>query len=216
MRKITFIVIASICAVMIPIYFFTGDTDDENSRKVPASKNIKQSEQPSLQEDGQMPFKELVGTVTKIEQLANHLQQFRISKPDNEYDIIISKDTLILTNTGEQIELKEGQNFTAFVNINKPMITIYPPQYSPEIIIIQTDSKGMVVQGKFNRDFVNDELSLKLNIDEETVMMDLQGNTVSSNEIVNQNILVFYDKTTRSIPAQTSPTKIILLNEFVP
>lgn len=144
------------------------------------------------------------------------MQQFRISKPDNEYDIIISKDTLILTNTGEQIELKEGQNFTAFVNINKPMITIYPPQYSPEIIIIQTDSKGMVVQGKFNRDFVNDELSLKLNIDEETVMMDIQGNTVSTNEIVNQNILVFYDKTTRSIPAQTSPTKIILLNEFVP
>jgi len=101
-------------------------------------------------------------------------------------------------------------DFTAYVDGNKPMILIYPPQYSPELVIVQTDEIGFAEVAQFDENFANE--SLKLNISDETVIENLSGTAVEAKDIVGVDVAVFYKFTTFSIPAQTTPSKIIVLS----
>lgn len=92
------------------------------------------------------------------------------------------------------------------------MLMIYPPQYNPEVIIVESKEMGSVTVDFFNKDLVNTDNSLKLNVGEETVVQSQSGKEVSAKDLAEQHLLVFYTITTRSIPAQTPPTKVIVLD----
>ena len=63
---------------------------------------------------------------------------------------------------------------------------------------------------QFDENFSND--SLKLNISDETVIENLSGTAVEAKNIVGVDVAVFYKFTTFSIPAQTTPSKILVLS----
>lgn len=156
-------------------------------------------------------FIKLTGTTSKIEQRTNDTLFTLIEKQDEIFAITVNNDTIIVDNTGKPVELKEGMKFTAYVYGNKPMILIYPPQYTPDVVVVQTEEIGTAELGVFNEDFVNKSNSLKLNIGDKTEITNLVGDVLTQDDIVGKEVIVFYDITTRSIPAQTTPTKIIVL-----
>ncbi|MEO4052924.1 stalk domain-containing protein [Solibacillus sp. CAU 1738] len=156
-------------------------------------------------------FIKLSGKIGAIEPRTHDFQYSLIEKQDDIFAITFNPKTVVLDNTGKKVELKEGMEFTAFVNKNKPMLLIYPPQYSPEIIIVQTEAISTAEIGIFDKDFVNKTNSLQLNIADETEITDLAGKKLTPAEIVDKEVIVFYGITTRSIPAQTTPSKIIVL-----
>ena len=61
---------------------------------------------------------------------------------------------------------------------------------------------------------MNEKYSLKLNVSEETDISSVSGKDVTVADLPGQNLLVFYAITTRSIPAQTPPTKVIVLDNI--
>jgi len=155
-------------------------------------------------------FLKLTGTLSSLEKNENGLLYGLIEQQDNVFNIVVGEETVVVDNTGKRVELKEGMDFTAYVDGNKPMILIYPPQYSPDLVIVQTEEVGFAEVTQFDENFANE--SLKLNISDETVIENLSGTAVEAKNIVGIDVAVFYKFTTFSIPAQTTPSKIIVLS----
>ena len=155
-------------------------------------------------------FLKLTGTLSSLEKNENGLLYGLIEQQDNVFNIVVGEETVVVDNTGKRVELKEGMTFTAYVDGNKPMILIYPPQYSPDLVIVQTEEIGFAEVAQFDENFANE--SLKLNISDETVIENLSGTAVEAKNIVGIDVAVFYKFTTFSIPAQTTPSKIIVLS----
>ena len=158
----------------------------------------------------QEKFLKLTGTLSSLEKNENGLLYGVNEQQDNVFNIVVGQETVVVDNTGKRVELKEGMDFTAYVDGNKPMILIYPPQYSPDLVIVQTEEIGFAEVAQFDENFANE--SLKLNISDETVIENLSGTAVEAKNIVGVNVAVFYKFTTFSIPAQTTPSKIIVLS----
>lgn len=158
-------------------------------------------------------FKLLKGTFPNGNQ-DDSIQRYFIEEGEEVYSFNINESTLVVDNTGKlKNEWHKGDVFSAYVNLNKPMLAIYPPQYNPELVIVETNQMGFYKVDVFNEDFVNGNNDLKLNLYDELEIVDLDGNIVAVEEIINEPIAVFYTRTTFSLPPQTPPNKIILLRE---
>jgi len=85
-----------------------------------------------------------------------------------------------------------------------------------------SDEEGFVKADKFDFDLLSSDKQLKLNISEKTEILwenNTEINWVAKPSIEdlksalsNRNLIVYYDVTTKSIPAQTSPKKIVVLS----
>ncbi len=64
----------------------------------------------------------------------------------------------------------------------------------------------------FNRSLVNSDNTLKLNISDSTDIV-LENGQMYDGNLANRNLIVIYGNTTRSIPAQTTPKKVIVMCE---
>lgn len=133
-------------------------------------------------------------------------------------NFVITKDVYRVDN----VEIKKGQTLIGFYENNRPMIMIYPPQYNVSIVAEIKDNL-FVEADKFDKDLVNMDNSLKLNISEDTEIVWENGTQISwvkaptTEELAaalgERRLVVFYDITTKSIPAQTTPKKIIVLSK---
>lgn len=115
----------------------------------------------------------------------------------------------------ERDDLKEGSQVSVFFKENTPMTMSIPAQLSPDAIVVNnTEDTGFVKIAHFNSELVDSDNQLKLNITDETVIVDSKGEKLEKDKLANKNLMVFYTISTRSIPAQTSPEKIIVLDDM--
>ena len=156
-------------------------------------------------------FVKVAGTVENVEE-RNNATYYTTKDGENTNVFVVNKDTLIFDNTGKEAKLQKGDKVTAYTYANKPMLMIYPPQYNTDVIIVETEEMGSATVDFFDKDLVNTDNSLKLNVGKETKVESQSGKAVTAEDLAEQHLLVFYTITTRSIPAQTPPTKVIVLD----
>ena len=109
--------------------------------------------------------------------------------------------------------MKKGATIAAYYDKNKPMILIYPTTVTPEIVVVNDEKVfGEVKISQFDKDFLSLDGELKLNIGEDTPLFNQQGKAIELKELHGKELMVFYSITTRSLPPQTPPTKIIALD----
>ncbi|PIC69927.1 copper amine oxidase [Sporosarcina sp. P16b] len=157
-------------------------------------------------------FIKVEGTIEGIEK-NDELTLYTIKGEEESPVLAITEETLLFDNTGKKIELKKGDKVSAYTRADKPRIMIYPPQYTPDAVIVETDIKTTAVVGIFDDELVDSYLKLQLNIDDDTDISSASGNKVKADDLKNKDLLVFYKETTRSIPAQTMPEKVVVLDE---
>lgn len=104
--------------------------------------------------------------------------------------------------------LRVGMRITAFYNGDLPVPLIYPPQYQAEVITT-VNARESVMLSFFNSSLTSQDQTLRLTIGRNTTIVTTNGQRFTCN-IGNRMLLVYYDTTTRSIPAQTTPRKIIV------
>lgn len=110
-------------------------------------------------------------------------------------------------------DLTEGMEITAVMPANSIMTMSIPPM-TPSAMGFVINAEGTsVMVGKFNDELVNEENKLALNISEETSIVSITGTkqVLTAEDIKGNDCLVIYGATTRSIPAQTSPIKVVIL-----
>ena len=132
--------------------------------------------------------------------------------------LTISENTLLVDNQGNKIDLntiKEGSSVTMFYNITNPTLMVLPVRYTPDVLVLNTENDGVVKADSFSDELVNSQNTLELNIDDSTVIEFANGAKMaaSADDIKNSDAVVFYTTTTRSIPAQTTPSKVIILGD---
>ncbi|MFO1445604.1 copper amine oxidase N-terminal domain-containing protein [Bacillus sp. Bva_UNVM-123] len=133
--------------------------------------------------------------------------------------LLLDKESLLFhSGTGEQLkdtDLKIGSTLDAYYDKNKPMLLIYPPQLAPDFIIINDEEvKGNVKVSKFDENNLSLDGQLKLNISKDTILENQLGESIEEAKLSSKELIVFYSATTRSIPAQTSPVKIIAIDKI--
>lgn len=175
--------------------------------------NVEQSPQPF--------YFSFTGTVKELEDKNDGLIRVYLEKEDGTPAyFILSDDTYYINN----VEIIPGKEITGYYESGKPMILIYPPQYSIDIVAPVLEN-GFIKADKFDSALLSRDKTLKLNISEDTeilwengtVMNWIKAPTVSELELAlsNRQLIVFYNFTTKSIPAQTTPSKVIVLSEQI-
>lgn len=126
--------------------------------------------------------------------------------------VVLDANTLSLKS---QKDLKEGMEVTVVYPKNSPMALSMPPMSSSAVLVIINSSENSVEVACFDENLVNEANTLKLNIGKNTVIMNTKGEcrVFTAEDIKNKNAAVIYDVTTRSIPAQTTPLFIMILED---
>jgi len=127
------------------------------------------------------------------------------NKNKEPVNFVISPETYFV----DHEVVKVGDKVTGFYDANAPAILIYPPQY-PAIVIAKDREYQNVVVDYFNKDLINSDGNLKLNLAPSTEVI-LTNNQPFTGYPGNRNLIVIYGPTTKSIPAKTTPYKIIVL-----
>ena len=123
----------------------------------------------------------------------------------NTVNFLFNPDTFVV----DYATLYETMPVTVFYNGNAAAPLIYPPQYVAAVIAPQQEGQ-MVFVGYFNNLLMSSDQSLKLNLAPTTQVMTTNNQTYMGNP-GNHTLVVLYSQSTRSIPAQTTPEKIIVL-----
>ncbi len=108
--------------------------------------------------------------------------------------------------------LSVGMKCTFWYRADAPVPLIYPPQYTA-VVAAQEKNGRMVDVGYYNTSMVNEGQTLQLNIDG-TVDIRTTNNQYFQGSPANHNLVVVYDSSTRSIPAQTTPKQVVVLCEM--
>ena len=156
-------------------------------------------------------FIKITGTIENVEKREDSTY-YTVKEDENTNVFVVNDDTLVYDNTGKEVKLQKGDKVTAYTYAKKPMLMIYPPQYNPEVIIVETKEMGTVEVDFFNKELVNTDNTLKLNVGKETEILSLSGKKVKADDLAEQHLLVFYTIATMSIPAQTPPSKVVVLD----
>ena len=120
-------------------------------------------------------------------------------------NFVISPGTYFVNH--EVIEV--GDEVTGFYDANAPVPLIYPPQYRAIVMAKNTEPENVTVD-YFNNQLISSDGNLKLNIAPSTEII-LTNDQIFNRYPGNRNLIVLYGPTTFSIPAQTTPYKIIVL-----
>jgi hypothetical protein len=101
-----------------------------------------------------------------------------------------------------------GDRVTGYYDGNAPVPLIYPPQYRALVMVKENPLRNVKVD-YFNSQLVSSDGQLRLNISPFTQIVLPNGQPYSSNP-ANKNLIVMYGAATKSIPAQTSPYRIVV------
>lgn len=153
---------------------------------------------------------EMIQTTTDPENVDNF---------ENTINYMITQDTLVFDAQGNMLsidDLKEGDLITAYTGAYTPAPMIMPPQYQAEIIVIQDPEAEEPVFSCADTFVMTDGMltglgnTLALTMDDSVTVVDRLGQTCEA-ELENMDLLVFYDVSTKSVPAQTTPLKVVVL-----
>ena len=120
-------------------------------------------------------------------------------------NFVVSPSTYIV----DHEMLAVGDVVTGYYDGDAPAILIYPPQY-PALVIVKENDEQFVKVSYFNNLLVSSDGQLQLILSPATQMILTNGQQFSRYP-GNRDLVVIYRNTTRSIPAQTTPYRIIVL-----
>lgn len=120
------------------------------------------------------------------------------------YNIVLAPDSYVLN----QEPVRRGDLITVFYDSMAPVPLIYPPQYRA-VAVVKTRVGQNAMLDFFDQNLVNSDGTLMLNRSGSTDIR-LQNGQRFLGVLGNQILLVIYSITTRSIPAQTTPSLIVV------
>lgn len=137
---------------------------------------------------------------------------------NNTVNLKITDDTLVYDNLGNKkalSDLTDGSKITVFTGSYEPTPLILPVQYTANIIIINGDKEGNVNVDTYLADeegYTNAANNLNIAAADDTKIVDKDEKEYKG-DLDKNDLIVFYGASTKSIPAQTTPTKVVVLGE---
>lgn len=115
--------------------------------------------------------------------------------------------------TGEWIEdyeFTKGEKVQYFFREGTPMFQSLPPKLTPDVIAVNVDDgKYSLDVDHFDKDGNGVSGRLVIHVDEDAVAENLKGEEVK--DFLDEDLAVLYTASTRSLPPQTNPEKIFVI-----
>lgn len=137
---------------------------------------------------------------------------------NNTVNLMTTDDTLVYDNLGNKkalSDLTDGSKITVFTGSYEPTPLILPVQYTANVIIINGDKEGNVNADTYLADeegYTNAANTLNIAAADDTKIVD-KNEKEYKGDLDKNDLIVFYGASTKSIPAQTTPTKIVVLGK---
>lgn len=137
---------------------------------------------------------------------------------NNTVNLKITDDTLVYDNLGNKkalSDLTDGSKITVFTGSYEPTPLILPVQYTANVIIINGDKEGNVNADTYLADeegYTNAANTLNIATADDTKIVDKDEKEYKG-DLDKNDLIVFYGVSTKSIPAQTTPTKVVVLGK---
>ncbi|MFQ9513785.1 MAG: copper amine oxidase N-terminal domain-containing protein [Clostridia bacterium] len=137
---------------------------------------------------------------------------------NNTVNLKITDDTLVYDNLGNKkalSDLTDGSKITVFTGSYEPTPLILPVQYTANVIIINGDKEGNVNADTYLADeegYTNAANTLNIAAADDTKIVDKDEKEYKG-DLDKNDLIVFYSVSTKSIPAQTTPTKVVVLGK---
>lgn len=149
----------------------------------------------------------VTGVVQNITAMGDNCceQLVSVRNADGITNFVVAPDTYVIN----EVRLRPGMNVIGFYDANLPVPLIYPPQYRAIVIGRKNPGENMYA-GYFNQDLTAEDNSLKLYLSRATEVITSNGQLYNCNP-GGQLLVVYYTITTRSIPPQTTPHRVIVL-----
>lgn len=148
----------------------------------------------------------ITGIIERISRMQNDCcsQLLTLRTMNGVVNFILSPGTYVVDNT----PLRTGMRIAAFYDSNLPVPLIYPPQYQAAFIGRIEPSENIMI-AYFDSNLLSEENQLKLNIGSGTHVATANGQRFTCN-LGEHLLIVYYRATTRSVPAQTTPDRVIV------
>jgi hypothetical protein len=134
---------------------------------------------------------------------------YKLMSVEDGYGAIVNFVVTPTTYFVEHVMVKVGDKVTGFYDGNAPVPLIFPPRFQAIVMARNTPYENVKVD-YFNNQLLSSDNKLKLNIAPYTPVV-LENAQAFTNNPANRNLIVIYGATTKSIPAQTTPYKIIVM-----
>ncbi|MEA5084626.1 MAG: hypothetical protein VB018_10840 [Lachnospiraceae bacterium] len=159
-----------------------------------------------------MNFYSFSGTVTSISDFMTSSDDYegcyKIMSVDDTQGRLVNFVIAPTTYFVKQEMVLVGDRVTGYYDGDAPVPLIYPPQYRA-LIVVKNSSSGNFKVDYFDCNLVSSDGKLKLNISNKTKITLINGQAFSKSP-ANRNLIVVYSASTRSIPALTTPSEIIV------
>jgi hypothetical protein len=154
------------------------------------------------------------GTITMISDFfsgQNGEQEgcFKLISVDNGLGGIVNFVVSPSTYFVDHVMVAVGDLVTGYYDGNAPVPLIYPPQYQALVMVKDSPYQNVKVDN-FNSQLVSSDGQLRLNLSPYTRTVLTNGQLFTKSP-ANRNLIVIYGPATKSIPAQTTPYRIIVL-----
>lgn len=149
----------------------------------------------------------IVGIIRNISQTPGNCcnQMISINTTNGPVNFVLSASTVVVDNT----RLRPGMAIAAFYDSTLPVPLIFPPQYQAQLITALRGNE-LVTLNFFNKNMVAADNSLSINLSQRTDISTLNGQPFNCS-LGRNFLLVYYSTTTKSIPPQTTPRRIVVL-----
>lgn len=160
--------------------------------------------------DNQARFKSVSGTVKEIKKSETDKNVTYVLLDlgkENEAYLVINEDTYFI----DDEEIYIGSQVTGYYDANAMMIMIYPPQYAASVVAVSNKDINLKVD-LFDKNLVSADNMLKLVIGSNTKVVTKDGKEFKG-DLANRKLAVFYRSSAKSLPAQTTPDKVVVLSD---
>ena len=154
----------------------------------------------------------VVGTIRNIQNMSQDCCSLlvQVITPEETVNFVITPDTTVI----DSLQLRQGMRVAAFYDPNAPVPLIFPPQYRA-VLVTRLERGENIMLSVFDENLVSGQNTLQLNPGKTTRITTVNGQRFLCT-LGNQELLVYYSTTTRSIPPQTTPRRIVVLcNELI-
>ena len=171
-------------------------------------------------EDQEFEYIRFEGVVEEIEETQDSHRILVKKDTDEGLDALyayIHEDLLLLSEknmeraTIEDIEV--GMEVSVIYHKSTVMALSYPPLLGPDVIVLHDGAEHSTYVEYFDENLLSADGSLVLNIGDETIIVDHEGNVLTKDDIYERDLVVFHSIVMTSYPGQTTPHKVIVMSE---
>ncbi len=124
---------------------------------------------------------------------------------ENYVNFMVTPATFVL----DYVQLQVGMNAVFYYRADAPAPLIFPPQFSAVVVVPEQEGRFVYV-GNFDEELISADASLQLNMGDAVEVVTTNNQKFLGN-LVNKDLVVSYTNSTRSIPAQITPEKVVVL-----